>query len=263
MAQLVSSILGDLVRRSRGIAHSDDFEGHKTIQTNSWQQILLAGLWWDIGAPCFPQQNLWLARCASRSRTALKKDCYPIHPASTSWSDLKPFISARNIHIPSLCWCLSPVPPATALFGKMFAPGISNGSSSRKQQQQQQEAGSRKQEAAAAAAARSSSKKQKQARSKQEASKKQARSKQEASKKQARSKQEAAAKQQQPSSRQAARRRSKQEAASKQQASSKQAAGKQQASSRQAAAGKQQQASSSRQAASTAVWPLKQRSNFF
>ena len=42
MAQPVSSVIGDLVRSSRSIAHSDDFEGHKSIQTNSWQQILLA-----------------------------------------------------------------------------------------------------------------------------------------------------------------------------------------------------------------------------
>ena len=41
MAQPVSSVIGDLVRSSRSIAHSDDFEGHKSIQTNSWQQILL------------------------------------------------------------------------------------------------------------------------------------------------------------------------------------------------------------------------------
>jgi hypothetical protein len=30
-----------IIRSSRGIARSDDFEGHKSIQTNSWQQILL------------------------------------------------------------------------------------------------------------------------------------------------------------------------------------------------------------------------------
>ena len=48
-----SSVFGDLVRSSRGNAHSDDFEWHKSIQTNSWQQILLAGLWYrDIGSPC-------------------------------------------------------------------------------------------------------------------------------------------------------------------------------------------------------------------
>ena len=41
MAQPVSSILGDVVKSSRSIAHSDDFEGHKLIQTNSRQLILL------------------------------------------------------------------------------------------------------------------------------------------------------------------------------------------------------------------------------
>ena len=118
MAQPVSSILGDVVKSSRSIAHSDDFEGHKLLQTNSRQLILLDLhiLYWDIlmscvawpnqtpigtasnflqckwvscsksywqgydlgwykdmGAPCFPQPNLWLARCAAMSWTALKK----------------------------------------------------------------------------------------------------------------------------------------------------------------------------------------------
>ena len=41
MAQALSSILGDVVKSSRSIAHSDDFEGHKLIQTNSRQLILL------------------------------------------------------------------------------------------------------------------------------------------------------------------------------------------------------------------------------
>ena len=39
MAQPVSSIIGDLLQSSRSIAHSDDFEGHKLIQTNSRQLI--------------------------------------------------------------------------------------------------------------------------------------------------------------------------------------------------------------------------------
>ena len=37
-------LIGDLVGSSRSIAHGDDFEGHKSIQTNSWQQILLAAM---------------------------------------------------------------------------------------------------------------------------------------------------------------------------------------------------------------------------
>ena len=41
MAQPLSSIIRDLVKSSRSIAHSDDFEGHKLIQTNSRQLILL------------------------------------------------------------------------------------------------------------------------------------------------------------------------------------------------------------------------------
>ena len=41
MAQPVSSIIRDLVKSSRSIAHSDDFEGHKLIQTNSRQLFLL------------------------------------------------------------------------------------------------------------------------------------------------------------------------------------------------------------------------------
>ena len=42
IAQPVSPVIGDLAKSSRSIAHSDDFEGHKSIQTHSWQQILLA-----------------------------------------------------------------------------------------------------------------------------------------------------------------------------------------------------------------------------
>ena len=37
-----------------------------------WQGCDL-GWYKDMGAPCFPQPNLWLARCASMSWTALKK----------------------------------------------------------------------------------------------------------------------------------------------------------------------------------------------
>ena len=115
MAQPVSSILRDLVKSSRSIAHSDDFERHnKLIHTNSRQLFLLdlKILYWcpasrdhkpllvqpqiscnanwvscsksywqgydlawykDMEAPCFPQPNLWLARCASRSWAALRK----------------------------------------------------------------------------------------------------------------------------------------------------------------------------------------------
>jgi len=46
MAQPVSSVVGDSVKSSRSIAHSDDFEWHKLIQTNSWQQILLAWIYY-------------------------------------------------------------------------------------------------------------------------------------------------------------------------------------------------------------------------
>ena len=41
MTQPVSSIIGDLLRSHRSIAHSDDLEGYKFIQTISWQLILL------------------------------------------------------------------------------------------------------------------------------------------------------------------------------------------------------------------------------
>ena len=112
MAQPLSTIIWDLVKSSRSIAHSDDFEGHKLIQTNSRQLFLLdlkilywcpasrdhikpllvqpqiscnangLAVYWqgydlawykDMEAPCFPQPNLWLARCASRSWAALSK----------------------------------------------------------------------------------------------------------------------------------------------------------------------------------------------
>ena len=116
MAQPLSSIIRDLVKSSRSIAHSDDFEGHKLIQINSRQLFLLdlnilyilmscvarphqtpvgtasnflqckwvscSKSYWqgydlawykDMEARCFPQPNLWLARCASRSWAALRK----------------------------------------------------------------------------------------------------------------------------------------------------------------------------------------------
>ena len=41
MAQPVSSILRDVVKSCGSIAHSDDFEGRKLIQTDSRQLILL------------------------------------------------------------------------------------------------------------------------------------------------------------------------------------------------------------------------------
>ena len=47
MAQLGSSVLGDFVRSSRGIAHNDDFEGH-----SQYKQIFESKSYWqgyDIG----------------------------------------------------------------------------------------------------------------------------------------------------------------------------------------------------------------------
>ena len=81
MAQPVSSILGDVVKSGRSIAHSDDFEGHKLIQTDSRQLILLdlSILYWcpasrDQTKPLLVQPQISCnARCASMSWTALKK----------------------------------------------------------------------------------------------------------------------------------------------------------------------------------------------
>ena len=107
MAQPISSVIGDLLKSSPSIAHSDDFEEHKSIQTNSWQRILLDLniLYWcpasrDQIKPLLVQPQIacnangfavanpigramiwddrriwgpWLARCASRSWTARKK----------------------------------------------------------------------------------------------------------------------------------------------------------------------------------------------
>ena len=52
-----------------------------------------------------------LLRCASRSWTALKKFVLSCQRLRVG---VQP---ARNIHIPSLCWCLQPVPPASAKQG--------------------------------------------------------------------------------------------------------------------------------------------------
>ena len=173
-----------------------------------------------------------MARCASRSWTALKK-CAILStqrlPVAVTWSlslnqpETDTFPLSAGVSRPYL-------PPApnkateTVVFlrGKMFAPGFS----SDQQWQQQQEA-----------AAGSSSR--------------QAAGKPQASRRQAAGKQQGAS--------------SRQEASSKQQASSRQAASRQAGTqaSRQAAATKQQQPSSSNQAAATSVWPLEQKPNFF
>ena len=110
MAQPVSSIIGDLVKSSRSIAHSDDFEGFKLIQTNSRQLILLdlniiilmSCVAWPnqtpIGAASNFLQRKWVscsksyrqgydlgwykdmgAPCASMSWTALKKGIFLGH----------------------------------------------------------------------------------------------------------------------------------------------------------------------------------------
>ena len=51
-----------------------------------------------MGAPCFPQPNLWLARCASMSWTALKKfvvlSIQRLRVGKT-WKEEKPFIPLR------------------------------------------------------------------------------------------------------------------------------------------------------------------------
>ena len=153
-----------------------------------------------MGAPCFPQPNLWLARCASMSWTALKKfvvlsiqrlrvgikpfiplraesvagfvgapsapsvvsvpSCAVLPPApscemvrdgtdgehsdTTALCDRNvSFQPARNI--PSLCWCLPPVPPVSAKQGDrdcyfLFRQNVCTSDSRRKQQQQQEEA---------------------------------------------------------------------------------------------------------------------------
>ena len=165
-----------------------------------------------MGAPCFPQPNLWLARCASMSWTALKKfvvlsaqrlqvgikpsvhcgrsfvgapsapsvvsvpscavlpsapSCEMVrdgadgeHSGTTALCDRNvSFQPARNI--PSLCWCLPPVPPVSAKEGDrdcyfLFRQNVcTSGSSSRRKQQQQQEE-------ATAAGGSSSSRKQRQ-----------------------------------------------------------------------------------------------------
>ena len=274
MAQPVSSILGDVVKSCRSIAHSDDFEGHKfnthkfsaanpigfeyiililmscvawpnqtpigtasnflqckwvSCSKSYWQGYDL-GWYKDMGAPCFPQLNLWLARCASMSWTALKKSY--IHPGITNWEktfiplraeSVAGFVGApsapsvvsvqsfavlpsapscemvrdgadgehsdttalcdRNVsfqparNIPSLCWCLPPVPPVSAKQGDrdcyfLFRQNVcTSGSSSRRKQQQQQEAAAggsnssrrqQQQEEEAAAAGGSSSSRRKQ-----------------------------------------------------------------------------------------------------
>ena len=161
-----------------------------------------------MGAPCFPQPNLWLARCASMLWTALKK--FDVLFTQRLRVGIKPFIPLRaesvagfvgapsapsvpsvpycavlpsapscemvrdgadgersettalcdrNVsfqparNIPSLCWCLPPVPPASAKQGDrdcyfLFRQNVcTSGSSSMRKQQRQQQAASSKQQA--------------------------------------------------------------------------------------------------------------------
>ena len=51
MAQPVSSILGDVVKSSRSIAHSDDFEGHK-FNTNKFSAANPIGFEYIILMSC-------------------------------------------------------------------------------------------------------------------------------------------------------------------------------------------------------------------
>ena len=150
--------------------------------------------------------------------------CYPIHPAITSCSNLKPFFfnQPETYTFPLSAGVSHPyLPPApnkateTVVFlrGKMFAPGFS----SDQQWQQQQEA----------------------AAGKPQASRRQAAGKPQASSRQAAGKQQAAS--------------------SKQQASSRQAASRQAGKQARRQAGKQQQPSSSNQAAATKQQQTKQQ----
>ena len=113
-----------------------------------------------MGAPCFPQPNLWLARCASRR------------------TDFKTKFGVLNI--PSLCWCLPPVPPASAKQGDrdcyfLFRQNVcTSGSSSSKRKQaaargsRQRQRQQQQQEAAAAGGGSSSSSRRKQQQQKQQ-----------------------------------------------------------------------------------------------
>ena len=57
-----------------------------------WQGYDL-GWYKDMRAPCFPQPNLWLARCASMPRTALKK--FVVLSTQRLRVGIKPFIPLR------------------------------------------------------------------------------------------------------------------------------------------------------------------------
>ena len=155
MAQPVSSIFGDLVKSSRSIAHSDDFEGHKLIQTNSRQLILL-----DLNI------LYWCPMSRDQIKTLL------VQPQISCNANGLAVANPTGVSRPYL----PPAPNKATetvifFFGKMFAPAAAAawGSSMRKQQRQQQQrqqeaAGGRQQQAAA------SSSKQQQAAGKQASS---------------------------------------------------------------------------------------------
>ena len=117
-----------------------------------WQGYDL-GWYKGMGAPCFPQPNLWLARCASMSWTALKKikkfDVLFTQRLRVGKKPIALGICDRNVsfqparNIPSLCWCLPPVPPASAKQGDrdcycLFRQNVCTSGSSRQQQASRQ-----------------------------------------------------------------------------------------------------------------------------
>ena len=116
----------------------------------------------------FPEAKSMVDAMCTKVVDSSQEVCYPIHPASTSSSNLKPFLSTNYTFPPSAGVfrpCLPPAPNKATetvifLFGIMFAPGIcSSSSSSRKQHQagrckqagKQQEPSSRNQAAATSA----------------------------------------------------------------------------------------------------------------
>ena len=78
MAQPVSSVIAGLVKSSRSIAHSDDFEGHKSIQTISWQQILSAWIYY-IGV------LLRVTKASSSKQAAASKQHQPAYARLKKW----------------------------------------------------------------------------------------------------------------------------------------------------------------------------------
>ena len=226
MAQPLSSIIRDLVKSSRSIAHSNDFEGHKLIQTNSRQLFLLdlKILYWcpasrDHIKPLLVQPQI---SCNANGLAVAN----PIGRAMILLAGLflGPLFSAAKSMAGAMC--IKVVDSSQKVCCPIHPGKQAAAASSSKQQQARSKQASSKQAASKQRASQQASKPaSKQASSKQQQAAASSSKQQQAAASSSNSKQQASSSRQAGKQQQAS---SSKQAASKQQASSKQAASKQQ-----------------------------------